>query len=108
MRCGAALQNITPPTDSVVDGQVTTPAIGSSTWMLSSVTLPVFSTRKVHWIVSPKSVDPGPLTSATAAFLVSAGFGRWDTEVEAVEGWMVTVAPDGARALAVTVLSTWP
>ena len=100
------MQVIALPTASVVDGQLTTPAIGSVTWTVSSVTLPVFSTRNDHEMVSPRSVKPSPLTSVTAADLVSAGLGRWATHVETVEGFEVMVAPEGEVAVAVAVLST--
>ena len=54
--CGAAVQVVVAPGASVVVGQLTRPAVGSVTWMLSSVTVPVFSTRNDQVIRSPRSV----------------------------------------------------
>ena len=52
-------------------GQVTAPAIGSVTETLVIVVVPVFLTRKDHWIVSPRSIWKSPFTSCAAADLVN-------------------------------------
>ncbi len=56
-------------------GQVTAPAVGSVTARLVIVVVPVFLTRNDQAIVSPRSVSPSPLTSVTAADLVSFSAG---------------------------------
>src|SRR4051812_26370657 len=105
---GAAVQVMELPTASVVEGQVTAPAIGSVTSTLSSVTLPVFSTRNDQLIVSPRPIRKSPSLSVTVANLVSAGLGRWLTTVVTLDGLDGTGSPFGAVPSAVAVLVIWP
>ena len=71
-RCAAvAVHVVEAPGASVVTGQVTAPAIGSFTASVVIVVVPVFLTRSDQVILSPRSVLPSPLTSVTAADLVS-------------------------------------
>src|SRR3982751_6450344 len=76
--------------------------------MLSSVTVPVFSTRNDQLIVSPRSMRKLSLLSVTVADLVSVGFGRCSIGVDTLDGWDGTALPSGAVAEAVAVLSTRP
>ena len=76
-----AVQVVDAPGANVVTGQVTAPAVGSVTARLVIVVVPVFLTRNDQAIVSPRSVLPSPLTSVTAADLVSCSAGAWATGV---------------------------
>ncbi len=71
-----------------------------------SVTLPVFLTRNDHWILSPRSVLPLPLTSVTAADFVRVAAGLRTRVVEVDELLEVTVALVGLLPVAVAVLVT--
>ena len=72
------------------------------------VVVPVFLTRKDHWILSPRSFSPSPFTSLTAALLVSSRAEVCTTGVFVDDGVDVTVAPVGDRPLEVAVLDTTP
>src|SRR3954451_12496014 len=76
--------------------------------MLSSVTVPVFSSRNDQLIVSPRSMRKLSLLSVTFADLVSVGFGRCSIGVDTVDGLDGTMLPSGAVSVAVAVLCTRP
>ena len=86
----AEVQVVDAPGARVVTGQVIAPALASVTAVVLSVTVPVFLTRNDQAIVSPRSVLPSPLTSVTAADLVSCNDEAWSTGVEVEEGLEVT------------------
>ena len=96
------------PGSSVGCGQVTAPAFGSAIATEVAVTVPVSCTRNDQTTVSPRSVRPSPLTSVTAADLVSCRPELWSTGVSAVDGFEVTGWPCGSTAAAVAVLVTTP
>ena len=88
--------------------RTTAPALGSLTATEVTVTVPVSCTRNDQRTVSPRSVFPSPLTSVTAADLVSCRPELWSTGVSAVDGLEVTGWPCGSTAAAVAVLVTTP
>ena len=99
----------TRPGASVVTGQVTAPAVGSVTARLVIVVVPVFLTRNDQAIVSPRSVLPSPLTSVTAADLVSVSVEVCATGVSTSRtGWTSPSRPPGPSPVAVAVLVTTP
>ena len=96
------------PGARVVARQVAAPAVGSAMATLETVVVPVFLTRNVQVILSPRSVLPSPLTSLTAADLVSWRAAEETTTVVVEELLDVTVAPAGFLVVAVAVLLTAP
>ena len=100
------VQVVDAPGASVVAGQEIAPAVGSVTATEVRVTVPVFLTRNDHAILSPRSVLPLPLTSVTAAVLVSGRVEVWATGVDVEELLDVTVVLAGFLPVAVAVLVT--
>src|SRR6185437_7628315 len=86
----------------------TAPAVASDTAAAVSEVVPVFFTRNDHWILSPRSVSPSPLTSVTTADFVRERADVWTTGVVVDDGLEVTVAPVGIVPAAVAVLDTEP
>src|SRR5690242_13607173 len=92
----------------VVTGQVVAPALASLIVNVLSVTVPVFFTTNDHWMRSPRSLMPLPLTSVIAADLVSVSAGAWLTGVSVCEVLEVTVALAGFLPVETAVLDTMP
>src|SRR4051812_20397776 len=103
-----AVHVVDAPGVSVVTGQVVAPALASVIAVVVTVTVPVFFTRNDHWILSPRSVLPLPLTSVTVADLVRVSAETWLTGVDVEDVGEVTVEPAGFFAVAVAVLVTTP
>ena len=106
--CGAEEQVTVATGARLPAGQETAPAVGSATVTPCTVTVPVFCTRKVQVIWSPRSIRPSPLTSAATADLVRCRPGTCCTAVSVELGGAVTGSALGSVAVAVAVLDTTP
>ena len=103
----AAVQVVEAPGASVVAGQEIAPAFGSATATVVTVTLPVLVTLNVQLILSPASLTPSALVSATeATVFCRASAGLAGIGVVTDEVAVTTIAP--AVPVAVAVLGTEP